>query len=129
MQSVNFILCCANLHRMNEKLLLHGHCLFLRMPKQSFTTFGYSLLQNSVKPIQIKQKLRFFKADEYISRVFGLRLLNSIIFFFHTNSYWKNHVYMAMQEATVEISYNCSFTTLVILIVSFFFFCLFFRYN
>ena len=82
MQSVNFILCCANLHRMNEKLLLHGHCLFLRMPKQSFTTFGYSLLQNSVKPIQIKQKLRFFKADEYISRVFGLRLLNSIIFFF-----------------------------------------------
>ena len=66
---------------MNEKLLLHGHCLFLRIPKQSFTTFGYSLPQNSVKPIQIKQKLLFFQADEYISRVFGLRLLNSVIFF------------------------------------------------
>ena len=127
MQSVNFILCCANLHLMNEKLLLHGRCLFLRMPKQSFMTFGYSLLQNSVKLIKIKQKLLFFQADEYISRVFGLCLLNSVIFF-HTNSYWKNHVYMAMQEAPVEIS-NCSFTTLVILIVSFLFFCSFFRYN
>ena len=127
MQSVNFILCCANLHLMNEKLLLHGRCLFLRMPKQSFMTFGYSLLQNSVKLIKIKQKLLFFQADEYISRVFGLCLLNSVIFFY-TNSYWKSHVYMAMQEAPVEIS-NCSFTTLVILIVSFLFFCSFFRYN
>ena len=40
--------------------------LFIGKPIQSFATFGYSMLQNSVKPIKIKQKLLFFQA-EYIS--------------------------------------------------------------
>ena len=131
--------------------------LFIGKPIQSFATFGYSMLQNSVKPIKIKQKLLFFQA-EYISWVFWLWWLKSNIVL-HTNWDLKNYFYMAIEHQLkwchrwqdacnrepcdmfffsdhmwrikllqVQLS-NCSFTTLMILIVSFLVFCTSFKYN
>ena len=91
MQSPNFVLCCTNLNHMNTKKL----CSLIRKSIQSFATFGYSLIQNRVKPIKIKEKLLFFQA-EYISSVFRHCLLESVIV--HTNSDWKNYVYTVMKQ-------------------------------
>ena len=153
MQSLNFVLGCTNLDHMNKNFY-HMDTSFIWKSIQSFATFGYSLLQNNVKPIKIKQKLLFFQAG-YISWVFWLFWLESIIVL-HTDSDWKSYVYMVMKQQLKwhhrwkdahnrepcdrvffpdhmwrikllqsQIS-NCSFTTLMILIVSFLVFFVYF---
>ena len=81
MQSVNFILCCANLDLMNEKLLLHGHMFISQDTNTKLHDFWILSATKQCETIKIKQKLLFFQAEEYISRVFGLCRLNKVIFF------------------------------------------------